>query len=221
MLLPNQKPTIPTMNFHDPWRNASSVARLGFPLITLLLVVLLLIIAMSTKVGPASANEAVLEDWASAPTTQYDFLDDVTLWFVTMTVGTFPATPSFTGYSSYHSVGTLDDAAVFVVDGQAYTINVLALSPFGNALGIRVSPDLDVADTSKWILLVDGTEFAFEDAAIGLGYATNETLVAWEESGLSWEDGQQVSLQLIEWEPGTCPVGEEVVPSILDAHGSE
>ena len=74
----------------------------------------------------------------------------------------------------------------------------------------RVTPDLDTADTSRWILVVDGLELAFEDASINPEYEENETLVLWDESGLSWEDGQKVSLRLIEWEPGTCPVDEDV-----------
>ena len=93
-----------------------------------------------------------------------------------MTARVFPLAPSFTGYSSHQSVGTLD-TTVFVADGHAYTVNVLALSTLGNALGIRVTPDLDTADTSRWILLVDGLEFAFEDASISPEYEDNETLV--------------------------------------------
>ncbi len=131
-----------------------------------------------------------------------------------MTARVFPLAPSFTGYSSHQSVGTLD-TTVFVADGHPYTVNVLALSTLGNALGIRVTPDLDTADTSRWILLVDGLEFAFEDASISPEYEDNETLVVWDESGLSWEDGQKVSLRLLEWEPGTCPVGEDVSTGVL------
>ena len=230
MLLSDLKPARPTLNPRDPLPNPSSRKRLGFSLIMVLLAALLLIIAVSATAGPVSANYETPMDtpgWSSVGTTHPsvspdtgntetplppgDFLDDVTLWSATLTPRTFPETLTFTGYSSQHAVGALDDA-VFVADGHTYTINVLALSPIGNALGIRISPDLDALDTSSWILLVDGREFAVADAGVGFGYEENETLVVWEESGLSWKDGQQVSLRLIDWQPGTCPVGEGVDP---------
>ena len=239
MLLSNREPNAPTVNLHDPFRSGGSLTWLAFPLITLLLTALLLFIAISSRAGPASAYNGAPVDAAGVsragvahpsvvpatglneqPSAASDFLDDVTLWSATMTARVFPEIPTFTGYSSHDSVGALDSAA-FVAAGQPYTINVLALSPFGNALGLRISPDLDLAEASNWILLIDGEDFAFEDAGIDLGYEENETLAIWDESGLSWEDGQQVSLRLIEWEPGTCPVGEEVALSTLDADGSE
>ena len=233
MLQPNRKPTIPTIDLYDPLHNRSSRKWSGVPFITLLLTALLLIIAMSSTVGPAlayddtpvdvagvSGSEAGRLSMTSAgddghpPPVPNSFIDDVTIWSATMTAHVFPEAPNFTGYSSHQSVGALD-TAVFVADGDAYTTNVVALSPLGNALGVRVTPDLAAADTSRWILLVDGLEFAFQDASIIPEYEENETLVVWEESGLSWDDGQQVSLRLIEWELGTCPVGEEIATSVL------
>lgn len=221
MMLPNRPPTMPTFKLPRSSRNGILRPRLRFPLIVLFMLLSMPIIAMSTPVVPASASDAVPGDPTGAPTVPSDFLDDVTLWYATMTAADFPATSGFTGYSTYHSVGTLDDGAVFIADGQAFTINVLALSPFGNALGIRISPDLDATNASKWILLVDEAGFAFTDADIGLDYQVNETLVIWDESGLSWEDGQQVSLRLIEWELGTCPVGEDIASSGPDSTVSE
>lgn len=221
MLLPNRKPAISTIDLHNRFGNRPLRKRLEFPLLILLMLVPLVMMVMSVRVGPALAFESVPDHAASAATTPNDFLDDVTLWSATMTARTFPSTPNFTGYSSYHSVGRLDGGADFVAGGQAYTINVLALSPFENALGIRVSPDLDVAEASKWILLVDEAEFAFADADMGLGYQDNETLVIWAESGLDWEEGRRVALRLIEWEPGTCPVGEGVDPDMVNAEGSD
>ncbi len=235
MLQPNRKSTMPTIDLYDPWYSRSSRKWLSLPLITMSLVVVALIIAMSEAAGFAlaysdtpvglsggSGTESATLSLTSAaddgqpPSAPSDFLDDVTIWSATMTARVFPQAPSFTGYSSHQSAGDLD-TAVFVADGQAHTVNVVALSPLGNALGIMVTPDLEPADTSRWILLVDGLEFAFEDASITPNYEDNETLVVWDDSGLTWKDGQQVSLRLIEWEFGTCPVGEDDTTGVLGA----
>ena len=232
MLLPNRKPAGETGNLNNGSHNPNYRKWSAVPIITPLFILLALIVVMSAKADPALAyNEITVagtggvgvaamlpamvpagEDGQTQPAPS-DFLEDVTIWSATMTVREFPRAADFYGYSSHDSVGALD-TDTFVVDGQTYTINVVALSPFGNALGIRLSPDLDTLDTSQLMLLVDGLDFSFADASIALGYEENETLVVWDESGLSWADGQQVSLRLIEWELGTCPVGEDVSADI-------
>ena len=235
MLRPNREPNLPAANVHNPSPIPISWRWLRLPLVGSLFAALALALATFAAVGPALAYSDTAVDTANglgaqtahpsptsdvddgqAPPTPNNFLDDVTIWSATMTASVFPKTPSFTGYSSHHSVGTMNSTS-FAADGHSYTINVVALSPEWNALGIRVTPNLDPADTSQWMLIVDGLEFAFADADIIPGYEENETLVVWDDGGLSWGDGQQVSLRLIEWEPGTCPVGEDVSASVRDA----
>ena len=230
----NRKPNVQTIDPYDPARYGGSRRWLSV-LIIWPLPILVVILAAFVAIGPAlafsdgslapaggpgleaaHASAAVANDDGQSPTAPSDFLDEVTLWSATMTARAFPRAADFYGYSSYDSLGALD-TDTFVADGKTYTVNVLALSPFGNALGIRLSPDLDTLETSQLILLVDGLDFSFSDAGISLGYEENETLVLWENTGLSWEDGQQVSLRLIEWEIGTCPVGEDVPADVQEA----
>ena len=214
MLLPYRKATLPAASFRNSSGAWSGKARWRAPITSSLIVALLLAIATTIPSSAALAHDVpgdmhirpgvegynpaaamVDNDGRSSPASG-ESIDHETIWSGTLSVQAFPEAPDFYGYSIYHSVGELDRTS-FLADGRAYTVTVMALSPIGNALGLRLIPDLYPEDASGWTLLVDGAELPLTHQSVGPDYEDNETLLLWQNSGLSWADGQEVSVQLI------------------------
>ena len=79
----------------------------------------------------------------------------------------------------------------FSYGGTTYTFQSFAISTNSGAFGIVLDTDL-MGDAAKLTVVVDGTEFAFEDAD-----TITTTNRFWNNAGLSWTDGQAVSLGLV------------------------
>ena len=79
----------------------------------------------------------------------------------------------------------------FSYNGTTYTFEAIAISTNSDAFGIVFDTNLTGA-AAQLTLVVDGTVFAFEDAD-----TKNNTTRIWNSPGLSWSDGQSVSLGLV------------------------
>ena len=135
------------------------------------------------------------------------FDEDETLWSATMTVGT-SSDATGTGYSGLgsNSYGALTQTTfTHPVGSGSWEVVSLAIRPAtGLLLGVREIPPLTVDlhndAFEHWVLVVDGRSFPFElpDALVGA-----DSLIRpadWPNHGLSWINGQEVSVQLVERE---------------------
>ena len=131
------------------------------------------------------------------------------IWSATMTVGSSTTGTPATGYFGLGSnaFGAMTRSAFThpVGSGSWEVTNLILSTTIGLRLSIQEvgtqSEDLLKSAFEDWVLVVDGRSFPFElpDAGFGSGVLT----VDWPNHGLSWTDGQQVSVHLVEsivWE---------------------
>ena len=131
------------------------------------------------------------------------------IWSATMTVGVSTTGTPATGYFGLGSsaFGAMTQSAFThpVGSGSWEVTNLILSTTIGLRLsiqeGLPLTEDLLKSAFEDWVLVVDGRSFPFElpDAGFGSGVLT----VDWPNPGLSWANGQQVSVHLVErivWE---------------------
>ena len=131
------------------------------------------------------------------------------IWSATMTVGSSTTGTPATGYFGLGSnaFGAMTQSAFThpVGSGSWEVTNLILSTTIGLRLSIQEvgtqSEDLLKSAFEDWVLVVDGRSFPFElpDAGFGSGVLT----VDWPNHGLSWTNGQRVSVHLVEsivWE---------------------
>ena len=108
-------------------------------------------------------------------------------WSATMTVG---VSNGVYGYESFwFKMGTLSDNTI-TLDGSVYTLYSLRHSNSGSPYVL-----LDQALSSSFLLLLDGVEFASDDAST-LNGATGYVYL-WSRGDLSWSYGEEVNVSLV------------------------
>ena len=132
--------------------------------------------------------------------------EDTPIWSATMTVGSSTSGTPATGYFGLGSnaFGAMTQTAFThpVGSGSWEVTNLILSTTIGLRFNIQEvgtqSEDLLKSAFEDWVLVVDGRSFPFElpDASFGSGVLT----VDWPNSGLSWSNGQRVSVQLVERE---------------------
>ena len=137
-------------------------------------------------------------------------LEDTPIWSATMTVG---SSTSGTGSTGYFGLGGSNDygaltqsAFTHPVGSGNWEVTSLFVRPTGQSAGLRLairevgtlSEDLLTSAFEDWVLVVDGRSFPFElpDGSVGGGVLS----VPWPNPGLSWSNGQRVSVRLVERE---------------------
>ena len=131
------------------------------------------------------------------------------IWSATMTVGSSTTGTPATGYFGLGSnaFGAMTQSAFThpVGSGSWEVTNLILSTTIGLRLSIQEvgtqSEDLLKSAFEDWVLVVDGRSFPFElpNAGFGSGVLTAD----WPNHGLSWTNGQQVSVHLVEsivWE---------------------
>ena len=120
----------------------------------------------------------------------------IRLWAGTMTVGT---DTSGYGYDPDPpaTYGSLDDD-YFTDQGTRYTVGFLSRTVLGGNLVIFLNPLPGSGEISTWTLTVDdGEEFAeFPLADASPTARGNDTLYVWANTGLSWDDEEEVFVSL-------------------------
>ena len=119
--------------------------------------------------------------------------DDV--WCATMTVGVLQTGgfPFGYGYNVDTGIGSLSDDE-FDYGGTDYVVSVI-WTPTGSdpTLSLSLDPTGEsVFDTDKFTLIVGGTVFAFDGAT----FNTGSSQFQWSNSGLSWSNGDSVTVRL-------------------------
>ena len=97
--------------------------------------------------------------------------------------------------------GTLDDAT-FAYRGSGYRIDSLSVS--GSTLSLEIHPNVSADSYSRWNLKIGGETFALGDASNSPDADADTLTVQWDAAGLSWTNGQQVRVRIVEpldWEP--------------------
>ena len=137
-----------------------------------------------------------------------EFDEDKALWSATMTVGASTTGTPATGYFGLGSntYGALTQTTfIHPVGSGSWTVVGLAVS---SATGLRLviqevppnTENLSHDAFEHWVLVVDGRSFPFE---LPEGVVDVVLQPTWPSPGLSWTDGQEVSVQLVErldWE---------------------
>ena len=133
--------------------------------------------------------------------------EDTPIWSATMTVGSSTTGTGSTGYYGIGSntFGALTPSAFTHPLGSGnWEVTSLFVRPTGQSAGLKLtiqevgtqSEDLLNSAFEDWVLVVDGRSFPFELLDAGIGGLQ----VSWANHGLSWSNGQQVSVQLVERE---------------------
>ena len=132
--------------------------------------------------------------------------EDEHIWSATMTVGSSTSGTPATGYFGLggNAFGAMTQSAFThpVGSGSWEVTNLILSTTIGLRLNIQEvgtqSEDLLKSAFEDWVLVVDGRSFPFElpDASFGSGVLT----VDWPNPGLSWINGQRVSVRLVERE---------------------
>ena len=129
--------------------------------------------------------------------------EDVTLLSATLTVGSY--TPSHArGYTSenlgFSLTGALDTTEFTHPSGAFEVTHLLeytSTSQTPDRLELFVHPSPPDEDVSNWILVIDGEEFPLAEAVI-IPTAVNGRQYRWENTFTSWDDGEPLSVKLIE-----------------------
>ena len=99
--------------------------------------------------------------------------------------------------------GNIRGSREFEYDGVVYTVELFYITnePRSLLVGLTAHGGVDVLlpDDSNLAFLVEGARFALSDVSRIAG----DGVVAWDDSGLDWSNGQIVSVALIE---GSTPV---------------
>ncbi len=116
------------------------------------------------------------------------------IWCATMTVAELQVSTLTTGFGYHRNVGGALSQDEFRYDGTDYSIDFLEITTAANpSLQIEFDPTGEtVFGTDDFLLYVDGTPFAFDDAVFLSGQ------FIWGSSGLSWSDGDMIEVQLVE-----------------------
>ncbi len=132
--------------------------------------------------------------------------EDTPIWSATMTVGSSTTGTPATGYfgTGSNAFGAMTQTTfTYPVGSGSWEVTSLFLRPSGelvlaNEEAQPVTADLSNDHFKKWVLVIDGRSFPFElqDGAVISG----ALVVAWPDPGLSWSNGQRVSVQLVERE---------------------
>ncbi len=133
--------------------------------------------------------------------------EDTPIWSATMTVGSSTTGTASTGYFGLGSntFGAMTQTTfTHSVSSGSWEVTGLFVRPTGQSAGLKLSiqetPPTDALLTSAfadWVLVVDGRSFPFE---LDEGLVGGALQVSWPNHGLSWANGQQVSVQLVERE---------------------
>ena len=136
--------------------------------------------------------------------------EDTPIWSATMTVG---SSTTGTGSTGYFGVGGSNDYGALTpsafthrLGSGNWEVTSLFVRPTGQSAGLTLSikevgtqsEDLLTSAFEDWVLVVDGRSFPFELPAGSIGGGVLP--VSWANHGLSWTNGQQVSVQLVERE---------------------
>ena len=134
--------------------------------------------------------------------------EDEAIWSATMTVGSSSSGTPATGYFglSSNAFGAMTQPTfTHPVGSGSWEVTSLFVAAAELRLTIQEAPpfteDLLYSAFEAWVLVVDGRSIPFEltEGGFGGGVLT----VHWPNPGLSWTDGQEVSLALVErldWE---------------------
>ena len=147
------------------------------------------------------------------------------LWTAGLTVGQHTNDSDSIGYGSFYE-GSFLSATAFTLDGQDYSVKVVALSRSG--LKIEIEPPLSSEEVANRLILgVGSKEFRFSDRSTtfsNLSLNDSFSLVVWEDPDLSWSLGEAVRLALKEanQSAGGAPVirGAPRVDDVLTADTS-
>ena len=147
------------------------------------------------------------------------------LWTAGLTVGQHTNDSDSIGYGSFYE-GSFLSATAFTLDGQDYSVKVVALSRSG--LKIEIEPPLSSEEVANRLILgVGSKEFRFSDRSTTfsqLSLNDSFSLVVWEDPDLSWSQGEAVRLALKEanQSAGGAPVirGAPRVDDVLTADAS-
>ena len=133
--------------------------------------------------------------------------EDTPIWSATMTVGSSTSGTASTGYFGLGSntFGAMTQTTfTHSVSSGSWEVTGLFVRPTGQSAGLKLSiqetPPTDALLTSAfadWVLVVDGRSFPFE---LDEGLVGGGVQVSWPNHGLSWANGQRVSVQLVERE---------------------
>ena len=133
--------------------------------------------------------------------------EDTPIWSATMTVGSSTTGTASTGYFGLGSntFGAMTQTTfTHSVSSGSWEVTGLFVRPTGQSAGLKLSiqetPPTDALLTSAfadWVLVVDGRSFPFE---LDEGLVGGGVQVSWPNHGLSWANGQRVSVQLVERE---------------------
>ena len=119
------------------------------------------------------------------------------LWTAGLTVGQHTNDSDSIGYGSFYE-GSFLSATAFTLDGQDYSVKVVALSRSG--LKIEIEPPLSSEEAANRLILgVGSKEFPFSDRSTtysNLSLNDSFSLVVWEDPDLSWSLGEAVRLAL-------------------------
>ena len=119
--------------------------------------------------------------------------EDLTLWDATMTVGE-SSDATRVGYSreANNRFGSLSQDTFNHVAGRYRVLDVW-YRPSRLQLSLSETPPAHAA--GDWDLVINGDRFPLADALID---PNGFTLISWIASGISWTNGQQVSVQLVD-----------------------
>ena len=138
--------------------------------------------------------------------------EDEAIWSATMTVGTSTVGTSATGYFGLgnNPFGALTQPTFTHPSGTwqviSLTTRTMGAGLYFTILEIPIpTPNVPLDVFEDWVLVIDGRSFPFEDDEdiFGQGLVGVNLAVNWPNPGLSWTDGQEVSVQLVErldWE---------------------
>ncbi len=129
--------------------------------------------------------------------------EDTPIWSATMTVGSSTSGTTAKGYfgAGSNTFGALTQTTfTHSVSPGTWTVNALFVVGGELRLTIQETPPTDALSTDAfedWVLVVDGRSFPIEppDGEVGGGLSLD-----WPNSGLSWSNGQRVSVRLVERE---------------------
>ena len=134
--------------------------------------------------------------------------EDEAIWSATMTVGSSSSGTPATGYFglSSNAFGAMTQPTfTHPVGSGSWEVTSLFVAAAELRLTIQEAPpfteDLLYSAFEAWVLVVDGRSIPFELTEGGFG--GGGLTVHWPNPGLSWTDGQEVSLALVErldWE---------------------
>ena len=120
------------------------------------------------------------------------------IWSETLTVASISGQVIVGWDGVSGSLGSTAADRTFSYNSKSYRFllaqNVVQAS--SNQLLIRVNSSFDQAALSDLILVVDSDEFPLADASISTSTSTGNDTARWNNAGLSWSDGDSVSLSL-------------------------